>query len=504
MPAPEATEPEAGEARALDISPAETKVLRALRAASGAVAEEEVGVRSGLAAEAVRGSLQRLRSKRLVRVEETHVTVLRLTPRGEGALTQGLPERRLLESLRGGGGDAGAGLRDEERSAAIGILRRRRYLREGTPLHLAPDAPDPAAPLPEEVALSGIASGRPPAEESLLRALERRGLVRREPRTDRRWSASEEGLRIPLTDAGAHRLGALSPSLLTSGEWRSATFRPYDVRAGVPFVTGARPHPYQAWLEEFEEILIGLGFEEAEGPLVETEFWNADVLFMPQDHPARSIHDVLYLDRISGRPPPEPLASRVAAAHEGRPLPGEREPMSAGWTEEYDRERASHPVLRSQTTAVSARYLSLRPTPPFRMYSIGRNFRFEALDASHHIEFGQAEGIVGQEGISIRDLTGIFRDLAEAIGIRELKVRPSYFPFTEPSIEGYVRHPRLGWIEVFPGGIFRPEVVRPLGIDVPVAAWGIGITRLAMVALGCNDIRELFQDDLDVLAGRRA
>jgi phenylalanyl-tRNA synthetase alpha chain len=135
------------------------------------------------------------------------------------------------------------------------------------------------------------------------------------------------------------------------------------------------------------------------------------------------------------------------------------------------------------------------------MYSIDRNFRRENLDAQHHLEFWQSEGIVGAPGMNVRHLVGLFRELAEAIGIRELKIRPSYFPFTEPSIEGYVHHPRLGWMEVFPGGLFRPEVLRPLGIDVPVLAWGVGVTRLAMVALGCNDIRELFADDLDELRG---
>ncbi|MCI4328670.1 MAG: phenylalanyl--tRNA ligase subunit alpha, partial [Thermoplasmata archaeon] len=159
---------------------------------------------------------------------------------------------------------------------------------------------------------------------------------------------------------------------------------------------------------------------------------------------------------------------------------------------------------RSQTTAVSARFLAGHPKPPFRQYCIDRNFRSDAVDATHHIEFGQCEGILGEEGITLRHLVGVFRELAEAIGIRELKIRPSYFPFTEPSVEGYVRHPRLGWIEVFPGGMFRPEVLRPLGIEVPVAAWGIGVTRLAMIALGVSDIRDLFLDDLGRLTGRDA
>jgi phenylalanyl-tRNA synthetase alpha chain len=217
---------------------------------------------------------------------------------------------------------------------------------------------------------------------------------------------------------------------------------------------------------------------------------------MPQEHPARSIHDVLTVRGASGQLPPAALLERVAAAHEGRPLaPGEA-PLSVGWRYPYDREIARRPVLRSQTTAVSAHFLAQRPVPPFRMYCLDRNFRRDAVDASHHVEFHQCEGILGGEEVSLRHLVGMFRALAEAIGIREIRIRPSYFPFTEPSIEGYVRHPSLGWIEALPGGLFRPEVLRPLGIEVPVAAWGIGVARLAMVALGVSDIRDLFDDDL--------
>ncbi|MEM0129308.1 MAG: phenylalanine--tRNA ligase subunit alpha [Thermoplasmata archaeon] len=486
---------------AADLPEAEARLLRLLRSRPLPFDEEEIPIASGLAPDTVRGSLQRLRAKRLARVEERSWTERRLTPRGEAALTQGLPERRLLDALARGADDPSS-LDAEERSAAIGILRRRGFLRPEIPLALRPDAPDPAGPLPEEIALRGVADGKPPAEEGLMRLLERRGLVRSVRRTERRWSPSEEGLRFPLDAPDRPRIGALTSALLASGRWREGTLRPYDVRAPVPFVSGPRPHPYLAWLEAFEEILVGLGFEEAEGPLVETEFWNADALFMPQDHPARSIHDALAPAGLDGHDPPPALRERVAAAHEGRPLPGEERAMSLGWTDRYDPAIARRPVLRTQTTAVSARFLARAPPAPFRMYSIGRNFRAESIDASHHVEFAQAEGILGQEGASIRELLGIFRTLAEAIGIREIKVRPSYFPFTEPSVEGYVRHPRLGWIETFPGGILRPEVVRPFGIDVPVLAWGIGIARLAMVALGCNDVRELFEDDLDALSGR--
>jgi len=483
-------------------------VLENLRSRSELPVEEEaLASQLGLGLDQVRGSLQRLRSKHLVVVQEEHESLRRLTPRGVAAVSDGLPERRFLNALLRHGGSLSAeaaaaqGLNDEERSAAIGILRRRGFLAEGSPFRLR----DPAAAvdilLPEEAVLKQVANGEEEGDPAIFSVLERRGLVREDHRSVKRWAPSEEGRRLTLAAEGEELLGSLTPSLLGSEGWKGRSFRPYDVRAPVPFLTGVRPNPYVAWLEEFEEILIGLGFQQAEGPLLETEFWNNDVLFMPQDHPARSIHDALSVEGVEGHLPPADLLARVAAAHEGRPLPGTPSPIGPGWPGRYDPEVASRPVLRSQTTAVSARFLAGHPPPPFRMFSIDRNFRREEVDAKHHLEFAQCEGIVGEEGMSIRHLVGIFRELAEAIGIRELRIRPSYFPFTEPSIEGYVRHPRLGWMEVFPGGLFRPEVLRPLGIDVPVIAWGIGVTRLALVALGYNDIRELFQDDLAELQG---
>jgi phenylalanyl-tRNA synthetase alpha chain len=507
---PEASgDPPAGVAP-ITLSGPERLVLRALREARvRPVEEEDLAKIVGLGLDQVRGSLQRLRSKHLVVVEERHETIRRLTTRGEMAVSSGLAERRLLDALRRAGTLtpeewAAQGVPPEEQSVAIGILRRRGWLAEGVPLRWRDGVAPPEGPLSEETALAQLARGETEVDASVLEGLERRGLVRIERRSRKRWAASEEGRALPLESEGIESIGAVTSALLTSGEWKRRSFRPYDVRAPVPFITAARPNPYVEWLEEFEEVLVGLGFEEAEGPLLETEFWNNDVLFMPQDHPARSIHDALRVEGVTGHLPPADLLARVAAVHEGRPLPGETTPIGPGWSAPYDVDVASRTVLRSQTTAVSARFLAARPRPPFRMYSIDRNFRREEVDAKHHLEFQQSEGIVAEEGMTIRHLVGLFQALAEAIGVGELKIRPSYFPFTEPSIEGYVRHPRLGWMEAFPGGLFRPEVLRPLGVEVPVLAWGVGITRLALVALGRNDIRELFADDLDVLRGGSA
>jgi phenylalanyl-tRNA synthetase alpha chain len=488
------------------LSDPERAVLVSLRASDELPLEEDqVASAAALPLDQVRGSLQRLRSKHLATVEEEHLAVQSLTPRGQSALAEGLPERRFLAALARRGGRLTVeearteGLSDEERSAAIGILRRRQLLADGFPFRLKEETTLDDRLFPEEVVLKQVANDEEELDEAVLSALERRGLVRIEHRSIKRWSPSEEGRRLPLATADEPLWGALTPADLVSGAWKGRQYRPYDVRAAVPYSRGARENPYVAWLDEFADILVGLGFEETAGPLLETEFWNNDVLFMPQDHPARSIHDAFWPEGVAGHPPPADLLGRVAAAHEGRALPGEAVPIGPGWGGSYDTTIAQRPVLRSQTTAVSARYLAGRPVPPFRTFSIDRNFRVESVDARHHLEFQQCEGIVGEEGVTLRHLVGVFRELTEAIGIPELKIRPSYFPFTEPSIEGYVRHPRLGWIEVLPGGLFRPEVLRPLGVEVPVAAWGIGVTRLAMVALGASDIRELFCDDLDLL-----
>jgi phenylalanyl-tRNA synthetase alpha chain len=497
-------------AAALTLSEPERKTLVALRKASSVLQEEAPLVEAtGLSPDVLRGTLERLRSKRLALLEEEHRVDRKLTRRGEAARAQGLPERRLLDALRGrlgalSPGDVRAqGFTDEEQAAAIGYLRRRGFLADGIPFRLRSDAPESRGPFPEESLLEAVATGAREIDETLFQQLRRRGLVTEERHSIRRWMPSPEGQALSLPEPDRPLVGAVTSGLLASGDWPKVSFRPYDVRAAVPYLRGARPHPYLAWITEVEEVLVGLGFEEAEGPLLETEFWNADVLYMPQEHPARSVHDMFFANVKPGAALPPTLVERVARAHEGRPMPGESLPVSPGWRTPYDQHRAHRPVLRSQTTAVSARYLATGPRPPFRMFCIGRNFRPDAVDARHHVEFEQCEGVLGGESVTIRHLIGVFQAFAAGLGIRELKIRPSYFPFTEPSIEGYVRHPRLGWMEVFPGGMLRPEVLRPLGIDVPVAAWGIGITRLALVALGYNDIRDLYLDDLDRLTGHR-
>jgi len=233
---------------------------------------------------------------------------------------------------------------------------------------------------------------------------------------------------------------------------------------------------------------------------VETEFWNGDALFMPQFHAARDIHDVYYVaDPTRAKSIEEPYLSRVAGVHENGGATGSR-----GWNYGFDRDFTKRLVLRSQGTVLSARQLP-KASVPGKYFGIARCFRYDKVDATHLSDFYQTEGIVLGDDVNLRTLLGFLEMFAvEVAGAKEVKYVPGYFPFTEPSVEIHIKHPVLGWFELGGAGIFRPEVTEPLGINVPVLAWGIGIDRMALMALSLNDLRELFSYDIENVRLRRA
>jgi len=193
------------------------------------------------------------------------------------------------------------------------------------------------------------------------------------------------------------------------------------------------------------------------------------------------------------------VVERVARMHEdGSGI------ASRGWGYAFDRERTRRLVLRSQTTALSARTLASGPRIPGKYFGMARCFRYDTVDATHGCDFTQVEGIVLGDELDFKTLLGILKLFAiEVAKADQVVFAPGYFPFTEPSVEAHVKHPDLGWIEMGGAGIFRPEVTAPFGVDVPVLAWGLGLDRMAMVALGIKDIRDLFSRDLDRIRGQR-
>ncbi len=295
-------------------------------------------------------------------------------------------------------------------------------------------------------------------------------------------------------DSGGE-IGVLTPEILQDGSWRTRGFRPYSVGGARVRPLIGRRNPYVEFLERLKDKLVSLGFEEFDGPLVETEFWNSDALFMPQFHSARDIHDVFYIKRPTHhRAIEQPYLDRVAAAHENGWETGSR-----GWGYRFDRDFTRRLILRSQGTVLSAKQLH-KARVPGKYFGCVRCFRPDDVDAHHAADFYQTEGIVLGKDVNLRTLLGLLKIFAEEVaGAKEIKFAPAYFPFTEPSVEVHMRHPKLGWMELGGSGIFRPEVTRPMGVDVPVLAWGLGIDRMAMVSMGIDDIRELFSSDIETV-----
>ena len=215
-----------------------------------------------------------------------------------------------------------------------------------------------------------------------------------------------------------------------------------------------RSNPHCVFLERLKDKLASLGFEEFDGPLVETEFWNGDALFMPQFHSARDIHDVYHMKNPThakeieqpvagpgGRDARERLENRLARL--GLQL--------------RPREFTRRLILRSQGTVLSAKTLP-RARVPGKYFGVVRCFRYDQVDATHLADFYQTEGIVLGEEVNLRTLLGLLKMFAEEVAMaKEVKYVPGFFPFTEPSVEVHIKHPTLGWFELGGSGIFRPR-----------------------------------------------
>jgi phenylalanyl-tRNA synthetase alpha chain len=361
----------------------------------------------------------------------------------------------------------------------------------------------------EKAAISGISKKRG-ASDAPFRQIDREtvffGL------TD---LAEETTAALKAAGITGDEVGALTQSMLETGSWKGKTFRSYNVKTPPVRLTPGRSNPYAKFLENVKDKLASLGFEEFDGPLVETEFWNSDALFMPQFHSARDIHDAYSIAEPSqsaaspsesandgiarAKSIDEPWLSNVADVHTNGGKTGSR-----GWNYGFDRDFTKRLILRSQGTVLSAKQLPAAKIPG-KYFGIARCFRYDRVDATHLPDFYQTEGIVLGENVNLRTLLGMLEMFAlEVAGAKEVKYVPGYFPFTEPSVEVHIKHPVLGWFELGGSGIFRPEVTESLGVNVPVAAWGIGIDRMALMALGLNDLRELFSYDIENVRLRRA
>jgi phenylalanyl-tRNA synthetase alpha chain len=447
-----------------------------------------------------------------------------ITDFGREALEKGTCEQRIVDLVAADGAlplpdiAKRLGIEAKDVGSAFGALSKDKVLMMDGEKRaiLAPGGVETLAPkqLSLRSLLSRASTG--PLEESVLSAEEnelaasqakKRGaagsLFRLAEREEVTFAMTPAGsaAAMALKKAGAtgEEAGALTPEMLKTGSWRTVQFRRYNIDVPPTRVPLGRGNPYCSFLARLKDKLASLGFEEFDGPLVETEFWNGDALFMPQFHSARDIHDVYYIkDPTHAKSIDQPWLDQVAATHEDGWKTGSR-----GWGYRFDRDFTRRLILRSQGTVLSAKTLT-RAKVPGKYFGVVRCFRYDRVDATHLADFYQTEGIVLGEEVNLRTLLGLLKMFAEEVAMaKEVKYVPGFFPFTEPSVEVHIRHPSLGWFELGGSGIFRPEVTEPLGIKVPVLAWGLGIDRMALTSMGLHDIRELFTNSIEDVRSRR-
>lgn len=294
----------------------------------------------------------------------------------------------------------------------------------------------------------------------------------------------------------------LTADMLVNGAYKTLTFKPYNLEAlGAPPACG-HIHPLLKVRAEVAEMFVQMGFNEMPtNNYVESSFWNFDALFQPQQHPARDAQDTFFVTspERSVKFPMEYL-ERVKKAHE------QGGNGSIGYRYEWKLEEAQKNVLRTHTTAVSARMLyRLANSPggfkPAKYFSIDKVFRNESLDATHLAEFHQVEGVIADVDLSLGDLLGVIKEFFTKMGLSELEFKPAYNPYTEPSMEIFCYHKGLGkWIEIGNSGMFRREMLDPMGIpaNVNVHGFGLSLERPTMIKYGLKNIRDLIGPKVDL------
>ena len=415
----------------------------------------------------IRRGIEWLKLKNLAIVDESKSSTMSLGKNGLDSFEKGLPERRLLNLLKNGPRK----LSDLQKELgfifgpAMGLCRKNNWIETSSDKIILKITP---SILPGEKTIQQIGKNKLSKEQidkiDLTELLKRPDFIVEDIIKSKKISLTNSAKSIDVSNIS----GAI------------------DVEAKVPELFVARTHPLKDTIDEIREIFVTLGFSEILGNMTQSSFWNFDALFTPQDHPARELQDTFFLDGIS--------AKKIGTAEQIRKV---SDSHKKNWRYQWDINEARKMVLRTHTTCVTIKHLAENKPDEARIFSLGRVFRNEKVSYKHLVEFNQIEGIVVGKDANLRNLMGIQREFYKRIGITKIKFWPTFFPYTEPSLQTMVYNEKLGkWIELFGMGIFRPEVTKPLGITKPVLAWGGGIERIAMLKYGLTDVREFYNNDL--------
>lgn len=410
-----------------------------------------------------------LENKDLIDVEEDEVLGYELTEEGKNIIENGSPEYQLVERVREGD-DRLADLQDLDLDVALGKAREKGWveIRDGE-VSLTDEGEDA-----EDLTRQRLES------EDFEEEDEERGLVTVNTTTRKELLLSDKGDEIGL------------------GEIEEE----FNVEAKAETPRTGKKHYYKSIIDYARQTWLEMGFQEMRGNYIVPSLLNFDALYTPQDHPARELHDTFFIERPEKSDLSEfgEKVDHIKQTHEDGWTTG-----STGWNYDWDKEEAEKNVLRTHTTAISARRLHdidiNEEELPKKFFIVGRNFRNETVDRTHLAEFYQTDGIVVGKDLSFNNLKGYISEFFEKMGYEEFRLIPAYYPYTEMSVEVQVWDKEdEEWLGMGGAGMFRPEVVKPmLGFEAKVLAWGLGIPRIAFKAAGLNDIRELYRNDIEII-----
>ncbi|PIU75710.1 phenylalanine--tRNA ligase subunit alpha [Candidatus Pacearchaeota archaeon CG06_land_8_20_14_3_00_35_12] len=492
------------------LSPAE----RAITPYLNLLSDTKIAEKSGQDVTVIRRTLQFLGNKELLNAKFKTKKEIDLGSNGIHYAKEGLPERKLLnllgefKNLQLDEAKKRSSLSENEFNIALGVLKRKAFISViADRINLETSKEEISKKMLEEKLLEELPIEleklKPEQKLAFQELQKRRNIIETKETSEITFELTDKGKKIFAKANELQKINLIeeiTPETIKSGEWKRKEFRHYDVSSKIPEVYGGKRQPYYQFLEETREKLVGLGFEEMKGPTIVNEFWNFDALFQPQFHAAREWSATYYIkEDFEVELPNKKIVDAVKKMHE------------QGWKYAWQLKLAKRIIPRPQGTAISSLKLASSPNVPGKYFAISRCYRPDVVDAKHLTEFNQMEGIILGKKLSFSNLLQILKEFAvEIAGVSEkdIRFRPSYFPFTEPSVEMDIRHEKLGWIEIGGAGIFRKEVVEPLlqskkekkdSDDVRVLAWGLGIDRLAMFKLKIHDIRYLFSDNLNWL-----
>ncbi|KAI8374735.1 tRNA synthetases class II core domain (F)-domain-containing protein [Radiomyces spectabilis] len=452
---------------------------------------------------ALLGALNSLKSKEMVDYKAIEREVWTLTPEGQQCVDQGSHEARVFAAVPSG--PEGIAITELQVTAKLGdaakvgqgkAFKNKWIAKNGANLVRSVDSIVDQT----QKELQEIQSTSTHKDAKVLADLKKRKL------TDKQKFTSYKVVKGPQFSLEIKKEATdITYEMLQSGEWKNATFKKYNFdAAGVP-PAGGHLHPLMKVRQEFREIFFEMGFQEMPtNCFVESSFWNFDALFQPQQHPARDAHDTFFIkDPATTDRFPRDLMEKIKRTHENGGDTG-----SIGYNYKWKEEDAGKLILRTHTTAVSSYMLyqlaeksKVEGFKPAKYFSIDRVFRNESVDATHLAEFHQIEGVIADRNLTLGDLIGFMDVFFKKMGMDKIRFKPTYNPYTEPSMEIFSYHEGLKtWVEIGNSGMFRPEMLLPLGLppDVRVIAWGLGLERPTMVKYGIQNIRDLLGHKVNI------